>query len=318
MKIKGFDKNLCCRGMQFEVGKVYDTGAKDDEIYLYSDTVFHYCDDIKKVHEYYCCNPEIENRFCEIEVLGAEVSDCEKFGSNRIKIVREIVGDELSILTGMTNGNSGLFNTGYDNKGSHNTGSFNSGHYNSGNHNTGICNTGDYNTSHYNSGNWNSGYRNSGSCNSGNKNSGFSNGGNSNSGFYNMGDDNSGNCNNGHFNSGNCNSGDFNSGSWNSCCFSNGFFCNIDDKNIRIFNKTSGMSMTDFLNSKYYNALNSTTFSLTWWDEENHCLKSRSYKEACAIWWENMKPENKEIIKNIPNFDPEVFFDITGIDLRNK
>lgn len=83
MKIKGFDKNLCCRGMQFEVGKIYDTGAKDDEIRLCSNTVYHYCDNIKQVHTYYTCNPVQQNRFCEIEVLGAEVTDGEKCGSNK-------------------------------------------------------------------------------------------------------------------------------------------------------------------------------------------------------------------------------------------
>ena len=75
MKIKGFDKNLCCRGMQFEIGKTYETGAKDNEISLCSNTVFHYCDSIQNVHQHYSCNPNKGNRFCEIEVLGAEVSD---------------------------------------------------------------------------------------------------------------------------------------------------------------------------------------------------------------------------------------------------
>lgn len=226
MKIKGFDKNLCCRGMQFEVGKTYDTGAKDDEIRLCSNTVYHYCDNIEQVHEHYDCNPEEQNRFCEIEVLGAEITDREKCGSNRIKIVREIIGDELKTMIGRVNGNTGLFNSGH------------------------------------------------------------------------------------------CNSGDWNSGDWNSCNGSNGVFCNQEDKDIRIFNKPSGMSLQEFRRSKYYDALISESLELTYWDEKNEKLKCRSYKDACAIWWSKLTEENKKIIQQIPNFDPDVFLDITGIDVR--
>ena len=256
MKIKGFDKNLCCRGMQFEVGKIYDTGAKDDEIRLCSNTVYHYCDNIKQVHTHYSCNPAQQNRFCEIEVLGAEVTDGEKCGSNKIKLVREIVGDELKTLIGQINGNTGLFN----------------------------------------SGNWNSGSYNSGKWNSG--------------------DQNSGNWNSGDWNSGNWNSGDWNSGNWNSCNYSNGVFCNQEDKDIRIFNKPSGMSLREFRKSKYYAALCSQPLELTYWDKKEQKLKNRSYKEACALWWEAMSDESKQIITEIPNFDPEIFFDITGIDVK--
>ena len=72
MKIKGFDEDLKCRGYQFEVGKTYDTGAKDNELDLCSDKVFHYCDSLRKVHGYYSVKPEENNRFCEVEVLGRE------------------------------------------------------------------------------------------------------------------------------------------------------------------------------------------------------------------------------------------------------
>lgn len=241
MKIKGFDKNLCGRGVQFEVGKIYDTGAKDDEIRLCSNTVYHYCDNIEQVHAHYSCNPVFQNRFCEIEVLGAEVTDGKKCGSNKIKLVREIVGDELKTLIGQINGNTGLFNSG------------------------------DYNSGDQNDGSWNSGSSNSGECNS---------------------------------------------GDWNSCNYSNGVFCNQDDKDIRIFNKPSGMSLEEFWDSKYYEALRSEPLELIYWDDKSKTFKCRSYKAACTIWWSKLTEKNKKIIQEIPNFDPEIFFYITGIDVK--
>lgn len=234
MNIKGFDKDLCCRGFQFEIGKTYDTGA--EEIEICSNTVFHYCKSIQDLHNYYNCNKSQQNRYCKIEVLGKEVRDDKKYGSNKIKIVSEIVGEELNLLLGLINGNNGLFNTGY-------------------------YNTGDYNT-----------------------------------------------------------------GDWNSCINSNGVFCTVEPQ-INIFNIPTNMTLSEFRNSKYFNALNSSNFVLTEWinytdkekseDKEKELiggyLKEYTYKEACKNWWLNMYNENKEIIKSMPNFDNKIFEEITGI-----
>ena len=129
MKIKGMDKDMKCRGFQFEIGKEYKI-EHDGEIELCSNTVFHYCDSLQKVHEHYSCNKNEFNRFFEIEVLGEEVTDGQKCGSDHIKIVREIMGDELAAMKGMINGNTGLFNTGYENTGNWNTGNWNTGNWN--------------------------------------------------------------------------------------------------------------------------------------------------------------------------------------------
>ena len=309
MKVKGFDKNLCCRGMQFEVGNEYKIENEGKKIELCSNTVFHYCDSLQKVHAHYSVSDET-NRFCEIEVLGEEVTDGEKCGSDHIRIVREITGEELKQLKGLINGNTGLFN---------------SGDWNSGDRNSGNRNSGDRNSGNRNSGDWNSGNRNSGDWNSGNWNSG-----NMNSGNWNSGDWNSGNMNSGNRNSGNMNSGNRNSGVFNSCNGSNGVFCNKEDMNIRIFNMPSGMSMEDFYRSKYWDAICSADFRLTEWveysEEEKQAdekkaliggyLKKNTYKDACAGWWSDMTEENREMIKSMPNFDKEVFKDITGIEVE--
>ena len=212
-------------------------------------------------------------------------------------------------------------------------GNNNSGHENSGDNNSGDFNSGDFNSGHENSGDFNSGDFNSGDFNSGDFNSGNDNSGNFNTGSVNSGNDNSGNLNSGDFNSGNlnsgyANSGDFNSGDWNKCDGSNGIFC-TEEPTIRIFDKDTNMTLSEFRKSKYNRALRSVKLELTKWieytEEEKKeddkkrliggYLKEYSYKEACANWWNELTEENKEIIKSIPNFDSDKFKEITGIKI---
>ena len=279
MYIKGFDKNLCCRGFQFEVGKTYDSGLKDEDVKICEKGAFHFCRSLQSVDEYYSVKED--NRFCEIEVLGVLVEDDNKCCSNKIRIIREITGDELDILLGKINGNAGVFNSGY---------------YNSGN-----CN----------SGNWNSGNLNSGNKNFGNYNSGFWN-----SGDYNSGDKNFGNRNTGAFNKSNGNTG----------------FFNTKEHTAKIFNADSGMTQREFYNSKYWGALISGEFTLTKWiyyteeeklnDKEKALiggyLKEYTYEEACANWWNSLDDEDKQTIMSIPNFNADIFKEITGIDVNNE
>ena len=305
MYIKGFDKDLRCRGMQFEVGKEYSTGVADADISLCTNTVFHFCDSLRKVHTHYSVIPEEDNRFCEIEVLGALVSDDTKCGSNRIRIVREILGDELNIMRGLTDGNTGVFNSGDCNSGDCNSGIFNSGD----------CNSGIFNSGNRNSGNWNSGSRNNGNWNSGSRNNGN----------WNSGSRNSGDWNSGRGNSGSHNSGDWNSGDWNS-----GFFCTNSPK-LRLFNKETDFTMEEFIKTEWYAVLTSGEFNLTKWraytdeekaqDERKRLISGElitiPYKEACANWWASLSEKDKAIIKTIPNFDANIFAEITGIDVIN-
>ena len=293
MYIKGFDKDLRCRGMQFEVGKEYSTGVADADISLCTNTLFHFCDSLKKVHTYYSVIPKENNRFCEIEVLGALVSDDTKCGSNRIRIVREILGDELNIMRGLTNGNTGIFNSGNWNSGTWNSGNWNSGHLNSGN---------------WNSGNLNSGYRNDGDCNSGNWNSGT-------------------------WNSGNRNSGNYNSGDWNSCNHSSGCF-NVKSNKIYFFDKPSNWTYQDWSLSAAKRTMDCAPGNLVWVEFAQMTDKEKESYPAAKVtggyfrkvpddelaiirneWWARLSPDEKDEILKLPNFDKEIFKEITLIDV---
>ena len=293
MNIKGMDENMKCRGFQFEIGKEYKLKNDGRPLELCSGTVFHYCKSLSQVDKFYDCRIK-SNRYFEIEVLGEEITDGEKCGSDHIKILREITGDELKTLKGLNGSNTGLFNSG----------DMNSGYMNSGNMNSGDMNSGDMNSGYRNSGDRNSGYRNSGYMNSGYMNSGY-------------------------MNSGNMNSGDMNSGIANKCNYSNGVFCNEPDMNIRIFNKPSGMSMYEFYISRYWEAICNAPFELTEWvdyteeeivadpekERKRGYLKTNTYEEAWAKWWKNLDDESRKTIQEIPNFDAAIFKDITGIEV---
>jgi hypothetical protein len=163
--------------------------------------------------------------------------------------------------------------------------------------NTGIKNSGDYN-----SGSWNSGDYNSGNWNSGN---------------WNSGDSNSGNSNSGHYNSGNWNSGNSNSGGWNSGDRNSGYL-NTNKPTVRMFNKDTGMTFEEI-----YNYIpNWFYFDLT--EKENideitegH-LKVYDYKEAWRRSWNNASEEDRKKTLKLPNWDNEIFLEITGIDVEKE
>ena len=217
--------------------------------------------------------------------------------------------------------NTGSENSGNYNSGDRNSGYRNSGHFNSGNYNSGDRNSGYRNSGHFNSGHFNSGYFNSGNYNRGDRNSGDFNSGHFNSGNYNRGDRNSGHRNSGHFNS-----GDYNSGKRNSGMF------NTDEPKMRMFNKDSDYTYSEFRNKfGYKDILLSLTIwiykehmtdkekkSVDGWSERGGYLKTLDYKEAWAKAWSEASEKQKNWYKNLPNFDADIFEEITGIKVKEE
>jgi hypothetical protein len=285
---KATDMNGCCRGFKFEVGKTYTKDTPKEELECCTDKVFHFCRELFAIEKesYYILS---ESRIFEI-IAGDYVRSGDKYGTNSLTILREIKGAEKQELI---------------NSGNRNSGNRNSGNWNSGNRNSGDCNSGDCNSGDCNSGDWNSGNWNSGNWNSGNWNSG--------------------NWNSGNWNSGDWNSGDRNSGNWNSGDWNSGFF-NSNEPKIRIFNKQTNKKREKI------KIPNWCYFDLTVWvshdtateeEKEEHkkeievCggfLKTLDYKDAWRLAWDKASKEEHKKIFNLPNWDNEVFKEITGID----
>ena len=267
----------------------------------------HFCQTAADCFNYY--NFDCNNRVAEVIAYGKVLIKGDISCTDKLEIVREIPWDEVLRIVNLGKNCTGRCNTGDWNVGDKNTGDYNTGDWNGGNYNTGDGNDGSCNAGDRNAGNWNAGSRNAGSCNAGDRNAGYRN---------------TGNCNTGNYNTGNYNTGD-----WNKTSFSTGCF-NTTEQKIMLFNKLSDVTYCEWLESSARYLLNQIPKDVVKWiyskdmtdeEKEQHpthettggYLKILNESECGQLWWNGLPDYQKNIIKEIPNFDADVFFQCTGI-----
>lgn len=292
---KVFNPDWTCRGFQYKVGETF---VHNGNIEMCG-SGFHFRRKASDCFNYYAFDSS--NKVAEVEAIGLVKTYNDKSVTDKIKIVREIEWQELLSTV------------------------------NTGNCNTGFCNTGNYNTSNYNTGDCNTGYADTGNYNIGARNTGDYNTGDRNAGNYNTGDCNTGYCNTGIYNAGNYNTGDYNTGCWNSTDFSTGFFNSVEQP-VYMFNKPTDKYISEVFDIKGIEILN-RNFKNSWWvysedmsakEKKRHpehettggYLKTVDFKTACKTMWESLNDDEKEAVKAIPNFDADVFEEITGINVN--
>jgi hypothetical protein len=319
--IKGYkvtDKNMQCRGFQFELNKEYTAKGKIE----ICENGFHFCPVLKDCFNYY--DFKSENRVFEIEANGEVDTREDKICAQKITLSKELSWIEVLELVNTGKGNSGLGNAG-----NRNAGNDNAGNDNAGNRNAGYANAGNYNAGNDNAGNRNAGYANAGNYNAGNRNAGYANAGNYNAGNRNAGNDNAGNRNAGYANAGNYNAGNRNAGYANAGNDNSGAFCTEGPK-YTLFNKPSDWTFEDFTNSRAFSLLhevNTTQWipksSMSTEEKEQHpyCettdgfVKQIPFKDAFQNSWHNWNEENRKAFTSLPNFNASVFFEITGVQI---
>ena len=279
---KAFNKDLTCRGMQYEIGKEY----KFDGEPVPCRQGFHFCETISDCYEFYPM--EDDTRICEVEALGKITQEGVKFVTNYIKVLAEVTGENLK------KGNTGSSNSGYSNSGDSNSGDWNSGYSNSGNRN---------------SGDRNSGYSNSGDSNSGNRNSGDWNSGYSNSGDWNSGD----------WNSGNYSAGVFNTEKKPTIkMFDKDSTWTIDDWNDST--ARSVMSGCPYTYSDYIYADDMTEEEKEKHPEYKtiggYVKVFKVTAEDKQKWWDGLSEADKQAVFNLPNFDTDKFYECTKIKVE--
>lgn len=101
---------------------------------------------------------------------------------------------------------------------------------------------------------------------------------------------------------------------------------------IMMFNKPTEWTLMDWLDSEARQIMSNcpTAYVATTWISESNMteeekatypeyittggyLKNIRHKADKQKWWDELDDRKKEIVMGLPNFDPDIFFDCTGI-----
>lgn len=320
---KAFNSDWTCIEKQYTCpGKFEETGMIE-----LCKRGMHFCSELNDVYRYYNFNSY--TKIAEVIATGEIYKDTyndNKMVTSNLEIVREVSWTEVNRL----------LNTGKNNIGAYNTGK---------------CNLFTRNSGDCNRGNRNSGSGNIGYCNTGNGNIGDRNTGNDNNGSENVGNYNVGYCNIGDYNSGSCNIGDFNMGDYNVGVFNVNGIGDKDERKIIMFNKPSDWTLYKWKVSTAYRLLTSmpkisiptifiTKNEIAAMDgtekDTSPVFKAKkvledigdtddavgvsvsadqSTNEDRQNWWKRLRPNERLCIMQLPNFDKDIFYKFTGIDI---
>lgn len=103
-----------------------------------------------------------------------------------------------------------------------------------------------------------------------------------------------------------------------------------EEQTISMFNKPSDWSYMDWMNSDARILLNRMPNNVVEWvfssnmtdiEKAEHpthnitggYLKVLDESECVQLWWNELSDEDKSVIKALPNFDPAIFEECTGI-----
>ena len=186
----------------------------------------------------------------------------------------------------------------------------NTGYWSTGNWSTGDVSTGNRSTGDWSTGDWSTGNRSTGNKSTGNRSTG--------------------NRSTGNRSTGNRSTGNRSTGSWSISDYSTGHFSTRDYAGFDVFNKPCTVKEWNNANKPHF-----IFFDLTEWvklcdmtnkekTDNKTCettggyLKVYEYKEAWKIAWNKATSEGKQLLYDLPNFDSEVFKEISGIDIEQK
>ena len=311
---KIFNPNWKCLDKQYTCPGVFEEDIKP-EICKHG---MHFCYELRDCFTY-CPYADETYHWAEIIAFGDIADSYPKACTNKLAIIREIPYEEVVCeYDKRRDQNQGWFNDGHGNVGTLNSGNYNTGCNNFGNDNTNDCNCGCRN----------SGFFNVGDCNSGNYNIGSSNVGSYNVGGWNSGSFNYGNNNSGDFNIGYHNSGDFNN-TKGSC----GAFNTEYDLKIMMFNKPSNWTFEIWRCSSAYLILRKimetgpvkviSASNMTDEQKAKHpeykftysYLENKYQSKKIQKNWDELSWSDKKRVMELPNFDPDIFYQCTGIDV---